>query len=367
MSINLIGLINDSDVYIFSDETLTEFYVKRGDQVIALPWGRFKAIYFQNGISWHNVAAGVELEKVILSESEIVNSHHYNSTSEELGGDYDERGNEITDESYGSYNATYSEPKHIEVVAIEELSEVEKIKNQYISVFDGSNNIYLGLLNFRNEQYPLGFQNDTGLFFYIDESKGKLEELTEEVIKSSIKRKNAITWINDYIKEQTTDMVMPNKKKYSSEKVNIRQIIFLMIITFVFGLGFLGVGGYMSWADVSQSAGERLFSPWNFLLILGVPLMLASMLLSMWGVYMRAGIAGWKALIPVYSYVAVAQEFEKPIWWAFMTLVPVVQFYFIFKLLHEISNRLGHGVGFTLGLLLLPMIFNPIATIMPPK
>lgn len=46
---------------------------------------------------------------------------------------------------------------------------------------------------------------------------------------------------------------------------------------------------------------------------------------GMYKLFEKAGHAGWKALIPVYSDVVWLQIIGKPIWWVVLTLIPVIR------------------------------------------
>lgn len=79
-----------------------------------------------------------------------------------------------------------------------------------------------------------------------------------------------------------------------------------------------------------------------------------------WRIYVKAGQPGWASLIPIYNFIVLLKIAGKPLWWFILLLVPLVNIIIIVILTHQISVRFGHGVGFTLGLLFLPIIFIPI-------
>jgi uncharacterized membrane protein YhaH (DUF805 family) len=47
----------------------------------------------------------------------------------------------------------------------------------------------------------------------------------------------------------------------------------------------------------------------------------------------------------------------RPGWWLWLFLVPVVGFVILIIMTNDLSKSFGHGVGFTLGLLFLSLIF----------
>jgi uncharacterized membrane protein len=84
-----------------------------------------------------------------------------------------------------------------------------------------------------------------------------------------------------------------------------------------------------------------------------------SWLLITAGLYMsfqKAGEAGWKAIIPIYNLFVQVRLAEKPVWWVILALIPII------RVVVDIAyaERFGKGVGFAIGLLILPFIFYPI-------
>ena len=84
------------------------------------------------------------------------------------------------------------------------------------------------------------------------------------------------------------------------------------------------------------------------------------MIVSLWKVFTKAGKPGWACLIPIYNIIVMIEITGKPLWWFFMFLIPGVNLVFAIWMLNLISKSFGNGVGFTIGLLLLPIIFWPI-------
>jgi len=50
----------------------------------------------------------------------------------------------------------------------------------------------------------------------------------------------------------------------------------------------------------------------------------------------------------------------KPIWWLILYLIPFVNIVAVILVCIELAKRFGKGVGFGVGLALLPFIFYPI-------
>lgn len=76
-----------------------------------------------------------------------------------------------------------------------------------------------------------------------------------------------------------------------------------------------------------------------------------------WRIYAKAGEAGWKAIIPIYNVIVLLKIVGRPWWWLLLMLVPIVNLIVVIIVTHDLSKSFGHGVGFTLGLLFLNLIF----------
>lgn len=94
-----------------------------------------------------------------------------------------------------------------------------------------------------------------------------------------------------------------------------------------------------------------------FLFYIGVIVVL---LASQWKIFSKAGKPGWACLIPIYSTIVLLEIIKKPVWWIFMFLIPLVNIYFLIVAMNELSKSFGKSTGFTVGLILLPIIFYPI-------
>ena len=84
------------------------------------------------------------------------------------------------------------------------------------------------------------------------------------------------------------------------------------------------------------------------------------MLVAQWKIYEKAGKPGWAALIPIYNMVVLLEIVGKPIWWIILFFVPLVNIVIAIIVVHELSKSFGKDVGFTIGLILVGVIFYPI-------
>jgi hypothetical protein len=87
-------------------------------------------------------------------------------------------------------------------------------------------------------------------------------------------------------------------------------------------------------------------------------------IMSMWKIFTKAGEEGWASIIPVYSSIVFLKVIGKPMWWLALILIPFVNIIGMFVWMisgsHALSKSFGKDVGFTLGLIFLPIIFYPI-------
>ena len=113
-------------------------------------------------------------------------------------------------------------------------------------------------------------------------------------------------------------------------------------------------------------------------LIIAIPIMIL-FIVCYWRIFKKAGEAGWKSLIPIYSHYTMAKVAKLPylfwagwilgimdgvlfsmgfvmISWVFTAITAIV--YLMIDI--NVGRRFGKGVGFIIGMILLPIIFWPI-------
>ena len=81
---------------------------------------------------------------------------------------------------------------------------------------------------------------------------------------------------------------------------------------------------------------------------------------GMWKVFQKAGKPGWAAIIPIYNIIVLLQIAEKPLWWIVLYFIPIVNFVAVILVSIAVAKRFGKGVGFGIGIALLPFVFYPI-------
>ena len=79
-----------------------------------------------------------------------------------------------------------------------------------------------------------------------------------------------------------------------------------------------------------------------------------------WKIFTKAGQEGWKSIIPLYNLYIQLQIAKQPSIWLLYFMIPFVNIYFGIKHVHGLSKAFGKDVGFTVGLILLPIVFYPI-------
>ena len=81
---------------------------------------------------------------------------------------------------------------------------------------------------------------------------------------------------------------------------------------------------------------------------------------ALWQVFAKAGEPGWAIFIPIYNMYVLLRIAGKPGWWLILFFVPFVNLVISILTYVGLAQAFGKGVGFTVGLILLPGIFFPI-------
>lgn len=98
--------------------------------------------------------------------------------------------------------------------------------------------------------------------------------------------------------------------------------------------------------------------PLSILLIIIVVCIL--IIAGYWVVFQKAGVAGWKCLIPFYNMYVLMQIAGKPGWWMFLLFIPLVGVAIMLFAMLSLAKKFGRSELFGIGLLLLPMVFFPL-------
>ena len=89
-------------------------------------------------------------------------------------------------------------------------------------------------------------------------------------------------------------------------------------------------------------------------------LLLVLLIASMWKIFTKAGQPGWASIVPIYNIVVLLKIVGKPLWWIILLLIPIVNIVVAIIVTHQLSKSFGKGVGFTIGLIFLGIIFYPV-------
>ena len=80
-------------------------------------------------------------------------------------------------------------------------------------------------------------------------------------------------------------------------------------------------------------------------------------IVAMWMIFQKAGLEGWKAIIPIYNCYCLFKITWKNGWFFLLMLIPIVNIVIWIMTMHKLSKSFGKGTGFTVGLVLLSIIF----------
>lgn len=79
-----------------------------------------------------------------------------------------------------------------------------------------------------------------------------------------------------------------------------------------------------------------------------------------WMVCQKAGEHGWASIVPFYSDYILFKIAWGNGWLFLVGFIPIVGFFFDVIVMFKLSRAFGHGFGYGLGLLFLPVVFYPI-------
>ncbi|MDA0314505.1 MAG: DUF5684 domain-containing protein [Bacteroidetes bacterium] len=81
---------------------------------------------------------------------------------------------------------------------------------------------------------------------------------------------------------------------------------------------------------------------------------------SQWGIYSKAGKPAWACLIPIYNTIVLLEIVGKPWCWLFLMFIPFLNIVILVWIYNLLAKSFGKSEGFTVGLLLLSIVFFPI-------
>ncbi len=105
------------------------------------------------------------------------------------------------------------------------------------------------------------------------------------------------------------------------------------------------------------------FESWGNHIVVFFPIIAALTILQIiatWRIYEKAGQPGWASIIPFYNFYVLLKIVGKPDWWLIWIFIPPAYPVVLIWTTNLLSKSFGKGVGFTLGLIFLSIIFYPI-------
>lgn len=71
-------------------------------------------------------------------------------------------------------------------------------------------------------------------------------------------------------------------------------------------------------------------------------------IVAYWKIFTKAGQAGWKSIIPIYSSIIMLRIVGMSGWYVLLFLVPIVNIVFAIILAYKVAQAFGYGVGMTI-------------------
>lgn len=86
----------------------------------------------------------------------------------------------------------------------------------------------------------------------------------------------------------------------------------------------------------------------------------ALLIVSLWKVFEKAGRPGWLCLIPLYNFIVLLEILDRPWWWMFFLLIPILNLGFAWVMCIDLAKAFGKKPEFGFGIFFLCFIFYPI-------
>ena len=110
--------------------------------------------------------------------------------------------------------------------------------------------------------------------------------------------------------------------------------------------------------DILESIALYISDHYEILIVAGSLLFIS--LLSVWIIYERLGISGWKSLIPIYRHCVIFKAVGLSPWLGIIMVLPVLNVPVYICFLIYLLRSFSRNYFFSIGLLLLPPLFLPI-------
>ena len=109
---------------------------------------------------------------------------------------------------------------------------------------------------------------------------------------------------------------------------------------------------YTTSYSTTSTAGSAAAGGFFLIFMLIILVLVVVSIVAMWKIFEKAGVEGWKAIIPVYNSWVLMEISGKPGWWALVSLVPYIGG-LIFLVLYvmamlELAKRFGKSQTFAI-------------------
>jgi len=85
-----------------------------------------------------------------------------------------------------------------------------------------------------------------------------------------------------------------------------------------------------------------------------------SCLVGLWKIFEKAGVSGWKILIPFYNFYVWLKIIKKPLWWYIVLLIPFINVFMVFIMIIELLKGFQKNAFYQQAVgVLFPFIYLP--------
>jgi Family of unknown function (DUF5684) len=78
---------------------------------------------------------------------------------------------------------------------------------------------------------------------------------------------------------------------------------------------------------------------------------------GLWKTFDKADVPGWWAIIPILNLYGILKVAGRPGWWLILFLIPCIDIIIALVVFIDVAERFGKGIGFAIGLWILPFVF----------
>jgi Family of unknown function (DUF5684) len=86
-------------------------------------------------------------------------------------------------------------------------------------------------------------------------------------------------------------------------------------------------------------------------------LVVVIMIAGLWKTFDKADVPGWWAIIPILNIYGLLKVAGRPAWWLLLFLIPCIELIIALVVVIDVAERFGKGIGFAIGLWILPFVF----------